>query len=373
MRSGKILLIIGTRPEAIKMAPVAQALARRGLPAKLIFTGQHPGLSPAHFGMDALPHSDLKCTGSGDPLEHAVQVASALGPAMERDVDLVMVQGDTSSALGGARAAFAARHALAHVEAGLRSFDPAMPWPEEDNRRIIDAGAALLFAPTETSAANLRAERVSGTIHVTGNTGIDALLQMLGNSPPSPVRRLGAVPRVLVTCHRRENWGAAFTPIALALLQLARLPWLRIDVVLHPNPAVSKAMRALLSGKPRLKLLAPMGHRAMLETMRGAAIILSDSGGIQEEAPVLGVPLLVLREKTERPEGVASGNMRLVGTDTEVIVRAVTGLLENAQAYAAMACPTLPFGDGHAAERIAEVVEAYLSAKRLTAQTLLRA
>ena len=373
MRVGKILFIVGTRPEAIKMAPVAQALVRRGRAIEMVFTGQHPGLDPKHFGLAAILHSDLHCASTGDPIAHAVQVANALRPAMQSEIDLVMVQGDTSSALGGAQAAFAADVPLAHVEAGLRSFDPCMPWPEEHNRRIIDARATLLFAPTETSAANLRAEQVPGAIHITGNTGIDALRKLLGKLPPPPLRRSAALPRVLVTCHRRENWGAAFTPIASALTRLALLPWLRIDVVLHPNPAVSRQMRALLSGHRNLKLLAPLGHLAMLDAMRHASLILSDSGGIQEEAPVLGVPLLVLREKTERPEGVASGNTRLVGTQTDAIVDAVRGLLENEQAYAAMARPSLPFGDGYAAERIAELALAYVSSERVEAKGLLRA
>ena len=373
MRVGKILLIVGTRPEAIKMAPVARALVRRGRAIELIFTGQHPGLDPRHFGMGAIPHSDLHCASQGDPLDHTARVTFALRAAMKDDVDLVMVQGDTSSALGGAQAAFAAGIALAHVEAGLRSFDPVMPWPEEDNRRTIDVGATLLFAPTQTSAANLRAEQVPGEIHVTGNTGIDALRKMLGSLPPPPVRRSAALPRVLVTCHRRENWGDAFTPIALALERLALLPWLRIDVVLHPNPAVSRWMRTLLSGLPNVRLLAPMGHLGMLDTMRHATLILSDSGGIQEEAPALGVPLLVLREKTERPEGVVSGNIRLVGTDTDVIVAAVKGLLEDEEAYAAMARPALPFGDGYAAERIAELVVAHLAGERLVPRARLHA
>jgi UDP-N-acetylglucosamine 2-epimerase (non-hydrolysing) len=373
MRSGKIQLIIGTRPEAIKMAPVAQALVRQGLPIQLVFTGQHAGLDPEQFGLEGMPQTRLRCTSGGDPLDHADVVTRALRPVITRDVDLVVVQGDTSSALGGARAAFAAGVPLAHVEAGLRSFDPAMPWPEEDNRRIIDAGATLLFAPTETSAANLRGQGVPGQIHVTGNTSIDVLRNMLGSLPPPRLRRAGAPPRLLVTCHRRENWGAAFAPIALALLQLARLPWLHIDVVLHPNPVVSQVMRSLLAGQPRLRLLTPMAHADMLDAMRHAAVILSDSGGIQEEAPALGVPLLILREKTERPEGITSGNMRLVGTDTATIVGGVRGLLEDEDAYAAMAHPALPFGDGHAADRICQLVQAYLTEQSLIPETLLSA
>jgi UDP-N-acetylglucosamine 2-epimerase (non-hydrolysing) len=374
MRSGTIILVIGTRPEAIKLAPVAHALVRRGLSVELLFTGQHARLDPKAFGLGAIPHRRFACQGSGDPFRHADRVASALAPTLGSGrAALVVVQGDTSSALGGARAAVAAGVPLAHVEAGLRSFDSAMPWPEEDNRVAIDRHAALLFAPTAVSAGNLHREGVSGAVHVTGNTGIDALRAVLGTLPAPPLRAVGAPRRVLVTCHRRENWGAAFTPIALALLQLAKLPGLHIDVVLHPNPAMSAVMRTVLANQPRLRLLAPMDHRAMLAAMRGAALILSDSGGIQEEAPALGVPLLVLRDKTERPEAIASGNMALVGTQTLAIVEAVQGLLEDAGRYARMARPALPFGNGFAAERIADLVLAHLSSQAAKEPELLTA
>jgi UDP-N-acetylglucosamine 2-epimerase (non-hydrolysing) len=247
-----------------------------------------------------------------------------------------------------------------------------MPWPEEDNRVAIDAGADLLFAPTETSAANLRAEQVAGAIHVTGNTGIDALRCVVGHLPPLTQPRLGGLPRLLVTCHRRENWGTAFLPVALALLELARSPWLGIDVVLHPNPAQADLMRMLLSGNPRIRLVPPLDHRGMIAAMLQSTIILSDSGGVQEEAPALGVPLLVLRSKTERPEGVDCGSMLLVGTDTDRIVGEVRRLLEDEAACAEMAVPRLPFGDGHAAVRIARVITDWLDAReqegvRLTA------
>lgn len=361
MRIGTIVIVIGTRPEGIKLAPVAQSLIRRGLAVELISTGQHPRLDPAALGLPQLPHRRFHCRGGGDPVEHADAVAATLAPVMGRSVSLVIVQGDTSSALGGAKAAARAGIAVAHVEAGLRSFDRAMPWPEEDNRIAIDALAALLLAPTPTSADNLRREGLAGAIHVTGNSGIDALRARLGKLPPAPLRRSSGLPRILVTCHRRENWGAAFAPVALALTELIRSPWLRIDVVLHPNPAASEVMRDLLSGHPRMQLLAPMDHVAMLDAMRAATLILSDSGGIQEEAPALGVPLLVLREKTERPEGVASGNIRLVGTDYDTIVTAVRSLLADEEAYAAMAQPALPYGDGYASERIADIVAAYLA------------
>ena len=249
--------------------------------------------------------------------------------------------------------------ALAHVEAGLRSHDLALPWPEEGNRVEIDRHADLLFAATEDNAANLVDERVAGEIHVTGNTAIDALFDVLAALPPKYEGH--GLPRLLVTCHRRENWGAAFTPIGLALIELAQLPTLRIEFVLHSNPAMAAAARTLLGGHPRIRMLPPMDHRAMVGAIRSAHLLLSDSGGIQEEAPALGVPLLVLRSTTERPEGIASGNSLLVGSDRTAITHHVRRLLEDSSAYREMAVPALPFGDGKAAPRIAALCERWLA------------
>ena len=261
---------------------------------------------------------------------------------------LAVVQGDTSSALGGARAASRCGIAIAHVEAGLRSFDPTSPWPEEQFRVEIDRLADLLFAPTATAAANLRREGCEGTLHVTGNSGIDALLATLDGMPRHRRRPAARGPlKLLVTCHRRENWGTGLVSLALALIELARGGAAAIDVVLHPNPQVAQAMFALLSDEPNVRLVAPLGHGAMIDAMRRADLILSDSGGVQEEAPALGVPLLVLRDVTERPEGVAAGNAVLVGTDTASVVEAVSRLAADRAALAAMAIPRFPFGDGH--------------------------
>jgi UDP-N-acetylglucosamine 2-epimerase (non-hydrolysing) len=271
-------------------------------------------------------------------------------------VDLVVVQGDTSTALGGALAAFSAGIPVAHVEAGLRTHDPLLPWPEEEYRTAIDAQADLLFAPTELAARNLHAEDVRGEVYVTGNTGIDALLAM------EPALRVGRtprqVPRLLVTCHRRESWGEGLDSIAAALRQIAAVA--QIEFVLHPNPHVACAMRSLLGGVDSITLLPPCGHRELLDRMQNADLVLSDSGGIQEEAPALGVPLLVLREKTERPEGIAAGNAVLVGTDRDRIIHQVQVLLSDPEALARMARPCLPYGDGHAAPRIATVIEQWL-------------
>lgn len=366
----RIMALVGTRPEAIKMAPVTDALAARGLRPELIVTGQHPALDLEGFGLGGLVTHRLGCAGMPDPIAHAGLVAEAVKSVLrQRGCDLLLVHGDTSSALGGALGGFEADIPVGHVEAGLRSFDTANPWPEEDNRVTIDACASLLFAPTDTSAANLRRENLAGEIHVTGNTAIDALSRLVGPLPQ--VSQLPAdTPIVLVTCHRRENWGANLTPIALALLEIVRSGLARIELVLHPNPAMADAVRLLLGEEQGITLLPPLSHAEMIAAMRRASLILSDSGGVQEEAPALGVPLLVLREKTERPEAVASGNVRLVGTASNDIVTATRRLLLDPDAYAAMARPALPFGDGRAGERIAAAIEDWLERRLHLGQRL---
>ena len=294
-------------------------------------------------------------------------VAAAIAPLLAGPADLLIVQGDTSSAFGGALAAFGANIALAHVEAGLRTHDLQLPWPEEGYRTAIDARAALLFAPTERAAANLRAERVGGAIHVTGNSGIDALLRV-ARTLPSPTLHERGMPRLLVTCHRRESWGVGLRDISDALKAITHAGLAEVDVVLHPNAHVAEAMREMLGGHSRIALLEPVGHAALVQRMRDCALILSDSGGIQEEAPALGTPLLVLRANTERPEGLASGNMRLVGTSSTAIVGQVRRLIEDPAARAAMSRPALPYGDGHAGPRIAAIIEEWLGARGLVAQ-----
>lgn len=284
-------------------------------------------------------------------------VTAALLPNFGDPPDLLVVQGDTSSALGAALAAFTADIPVAHVEAGLRTHDPQLPWPEEEYRTTIDAGADLLFAPTATAAANLRAENVRGEIHVTGNTAIDALI--LAEATLSPVASLErASPLVLVTCHRRESWGEGLRSIAAAIAGLA--DGAAITVVLHPNPRVRAQMEHRLSEAPNVRLVEPCGHRELLQLIREADLVMSDSGGIQEEAPALGIPLLVLRDKTERPEGIAAGSARLVGTSTERIVGEARRLLDNPAALAAMAVRRFPYGDGRAAPRIATIIEEWL-------------
>lgn len=255
---------------------------------------------------------------------------------------------------------------VAHVEAGLRTHDPALPWPEEEYRTAIDARAALLFAPTMTAAANLRAEQVPGEVHVTGNTGIDAVLAAERTLPPCRGRERG-VPRLFVTCHRRESWREGLRSIAAAIEELAVSGNAEIEFILHPNAHVSAAMRGLLGGRRGVSLVPPCGHRALLERMRDADLVLSDSGGIQEEAPALGVPLLVLREKTERPEGIAAGSAGLVGTSSERIVSEVRRLLNNRAGLAAMSRRRFPYGDGRSAPQIAAIIGDWLARTEIAA------
>jgi UDP-N-acetylglucosamine 2-epimerase (non-hydrolysing) len=271
---------------------------------------------------------------------------------------LLIVQGDTSSALGGALAGFTAGIPVAHVEAGLRTHDLLLPWPEEGYRTRIDARADLLFAPTEGASANLRQESVAGAIHVTGNTAIDALLDVVANLPSSQGVRESR--RILVTCHRRESWGEGLRSVANAVVELAAEGIAAIDVILPPNRHVATTLTQLLRGNPNVTLLEPCSHRDLVGRMRNAELILSDSGGMQEEAPALGVPLLILRDKTERPEGIATGNMRLVGTSTAAIVAEARHLLTDPVAYAAMSRPAFPYGDGRAATRIATIIGEWL-------------
>lgn len=267
--------------------------------------------------------------------------------------DLVVVQGDTSSALGGALAAKSAAIPVAHVEAGLRTHDLRQPWPEEEFRVAIDAFAELLFAPTELGAANLRRERLRGRIHVTGNPGIDSLLA----AKQGMTVDASADPTILVTCHRRENWGAGVAGVAAALRTIAAERLARVQLILHPNPALSTRIRQMLLGLPPIDFCKPCDHSATIAAMLGASLVLSDSGGLQEEAAALGVPLLVLRDRTERPEAIACGSIELVGTDPKRIVAAVRRRL----AAQTRPAPAFPFGDGNAGDRIAAIIDEWLA------------
>lgn len=319
--------------------------------------------------MPALATTELGCSGQADPFVHAKLVRHAIGTAI-RDADLVVVQGDTSSAFGGALGAAQTGIPVAHVEAGLRSHDRKNPWPEEDFRIAIDRLAKLLFAPTALNAANLRREALTGAVHVTGNTGIDALFE---RTPPLRAASQKTGKRLLVTCHRRESWGEGLAGIAACLVALARREGVAIDIVLHPNPYVAGEIERLLGRQPNVALLEPCGHVEMLRRMHGSDLILSDSGGMQEEAPALGVPLLILRDRTERPEGIASGNAILVGRRPERILSTVEMLFENEEALQRMRRPSLPYGDGRSSDRIAEIVETWFRRGELRSPSFLSA
>ena len=326
----------------------------------VILTGQHPNLDPAAYGLDNLRVVRLHQPGRAAPHRYVELVCEATLPTLRPRPDLIIVQGDTSSALGATLAAVRACVPVAHVEAGLRTHDWTQPWPEEEYRRRIDTESALLFAPTELGARNLRDEKVRGVIHVTGNSGIDALLDVERMLPPPNVRETTGF-NLLVTCHRRENWGAGFASVASALMELVATPGISIDLIQHPNSKLPDDLMGQLERSPRIGLHPPCSHAELVRRMRDCDLLLSDSGGMQEESPALGVPMLVLRDKTERPEGVASGNMRLVGTRAADIVAAVRELLTNPVALAAMGRRALPYGDGFAAPRIAAIIEGWLA------------
>lgn len=345
------------------MAPLARALeGRPGLDHRLVLTGQHRGLAG---GLD-LPADRVRSL-DFDPggrtqrgLRRALHALLCEALRGER-IDLMLVHGDTSSAVAGAWAAHDCGIPLGHVEAGLRSFDLRQPRPEEGHRIVIDRLAGLLFAPTAQAAENLRRDRrARGRIWVTGNTGIDALLQMRARLGPRP-RRRNCRRLVLVTCHRRENQGAPAREVCAALRRIvAELP-VRIVLPLHPNRHVRRRVEEAVGASAHIELTEPLDYPDMVRLMDESWLILSDSGGVQEEAPALGRPLLVLRNVTERPEALATGNVELVGTDSDRIAEAVAALVGDPCRYARMARPAFPFGDGHAAPRIAAAVEEWLA------------
>jgi UDP-N-acetylglucosamine 2-epimerase (non-hydrolysing) len=358
----KLLTIIGTRPEAVKMAPVLRALADRPHVTSLVCaTGQHRQLFDEPFGLAGLfPDFRLDLMKAGQqPGELHGRAMLALDPLLAAvRPDRVIVHGDTSSAMSGALAAHERRIPVSHVEAGLRTHRLDNPWPEEGHRRTIDAVADQLFAPTPLAASNLAAEQARGEIFVTGNSGIDALqtmLDVLGRDAALAQRcslELPGLPAgkpvVLVTLHRRESIGAPLAGICAGLRALASLG-AELVVTLHPNPAVRRQLEEALGGVPGIRLIQPLSHPAMVLMMQRADLIVTDSGGVQEEAPTLGKLVLVAREVTERPEGVDAGLARLVGSCPDRIL---------AEARAALACPGRPpapnpYGDGKAADRIA--------------------
>lgn len=370
MSAPKVLVIFGTRPEAIKLFPVVQALeAHGGLTVQTCVTAQHRGLLDQVLEIAGIvPGIDLDLMTPGQSLDElTARLLTGLGKVLDAEKpDRVLVQGDTATAMVGALAAYYRKIPVGHVEAGLRSGDIYQPWPEEVNRRIVAPIADQHFAPTETAAEALRRENVdAASIHVTGNTVIDALHATRARIAEDPslaagldtiAERFADKRLVLVTTHRRENFGDGMAGIADAIARIAARPDTAILFPMHPNPNVVSVMDRVLGDRPNICRVDPLDYPHFIRALGLAEIVLSDSGGVQEEAPALGKPVLVMRETTERPEGVAAGTARLVGTDPDRIVSEISTLLDVPQAYSAMARAHNPFGDGHAAERIAGIV-----------------
>jgi UDP-N-acetylglucosamine 2-epimerase (non-hydrolysing) len=358
----RVAIVVGTRPEAIKLASVANALrARPGLETRIIATAQHRELldqAMAEVGLVADVDLDLM-TPSQPPSYFAGRCLVALGEIFSRDMpDYVIGQGDTNTALAAAQAAHHARIPFGHVEAGLRSGQPDRPFPEEMNRRLVSLLARHHFCPTPDAQANLLREGIEpDAVHMTGNTVIDMVLAVARSLP----RRSATRRYLLVTIHRGEN-VAALPAIATAVHALLDLyPDLGIRWPLHPNPRLAPAIYGALGAHPRVDLTGSLPYRAFVQAMRDARLILTDSGGIQEEAAALGTPVLVLREETERGEGIAAGTAKLVGTDARTVLPAAIALIEDDAAHAAMANAPCPYGDGRAGERVAEIIEAFLA------------
>jgi UDP-N-acetylglucosamine 2-epimerase (non-hydrolysing) len=368
----KIMLVFGTRPEAIKMAPVVRALSEaKQWEIKVCVTAQHRQMLDQVLDLfNIKPDFDLNLMKPGQDL---TDITSNVLIGM-RDVfnqwkpDLVFVHGDTTTAMAASLAAFYAKIPVAHVEAGLRTNNIYSPWPEEMNRRMVGRVASLHFAPTETARANLLAEGCADeSIYVTGNTVIDALLNVVEkintNTTISQQLRERFVflqedkRLILVTGHRRENFGQGFEDICKALRKIAERDDVEIVYPVHLNPNVQEPVRRILGGCPRIHLIEPLDYLPFVYLMNRAHILLTDSGGIQEEAPSLGKPVLVMRDTTERPEAVAAGTVKLVGTDAVRIVSETMRLLDDQQEYQRMFHTHNPYGDGLASSRICKVIQ----------------
>jgi len=352
------MVVVGTRPEAIKMAPVVLRLrAEPGFETRVCASAQHRDLLDSALALFGIrPDLDFDLMRPNQtPSAVAAGVLTAFDEVLVADPpDIVLVQGDTTTVMAASLAAFHRRIAVGHVEAGLRTADLRNPFPEEMNRRVTDLVAALHFAPTPRSAAALAAEGVdAASVHVTGNTVVDALEWLSSRDPGAED---GGGDLVLVTSHRRESFGEPMRRSFRAIARLARrFPEVRFVFPVHPNPNVLEAAR-IFEGIGNVALEPPADYRRLVGWMRRARLILTDSGGIQEEAPTFGKPTLVLRETTERPEGIEAGVALLVGTDEELIFREAEKLLTDPVAYAAMAQRANPYGDGKAADRIVSIL-----------------
>ena len=366
----KVLIVFGTRPEAIKLFPVVAALAATpGIAVRTLVTAQHRGLLDQVLAIAGLtPDVDLDLMEPGQSLDRlTARLLTGIGETLDAErPDRVIVQGDTATAMAGALAAYYRRIPVAHVEAGLRSGDIYAPWPEEVNRRIVAPIADQHFAPTDTAAEALRRENIDpATIHVTGNTVIDALHATTARIDANPAlarglddiaARFAGKRIVLVTTHRRENFGGGMESIARAIARIADRDDVAVLFPMHPNPNVTSVMETVLGDCANAARIDPLDYPHFIRALTLANIVLTDSGGVQEEAPALGKPVLVMRETTERPEGVTAGTAKLIGSDEDRIVSEIFTLLDDKQAWSAMARAHNPFGDGHASTRIARIV-----------------
>jgi UDP-N-acetylglucosamine 2-epimerase (non-hydrolysing) len=364
---------MGTRPEAIKLCPLIRAFTNSPdrFRVSVCATGQHAGLADQVFeAFGVTPDHRLALMTPGQTLSQSTaRIVTALEPVLASEKPAItLVQGDTTTTLCGALAAFYQGIPVGHVEAGLRTHDITQPFPEEMNRVLTTRLAALHFCPTSGSADNLRAEGVSEErIHVTGNTGIDAVLQIAqklesgGLEVLEPVELDPHKKLILVTAHRRESFGDGFEHICEALIRLAERDDVQILYPAHPNPNVQAPVQRLLASHPGVSVIAPLDYVPFVNLMRRAHLLITDSGGVQEEGPSLGKPILVLREKTERPEAVDAGTVRLVGTDVDRILIEATTLLDDPAQYEQMTRRHNPYGDGHASEQIVRITERFLS------------
>lgn len=371
-KSPKVLVVVGTRPEAIKLGPVVLRAREAGLAVEVCATAQHRDMLDGVLDIFKIsPEYDLDIMRPGQTLfQTTARMLEQLQPVLAAAAPrLVVVQGDTTSTLAGALGGFYARVPVAHVEAGLRTGDLAQPFPEEMNRLLTARLASLHFAATPWAASNLEREGVaSGRIEVTGNTGIDAVLHIsaelaAGRLTPAMQFEDDGRRLLVVTAHRRESFGSGLESIVRAVRRLAARDDVRIVLPVHPNPAVRESVRRGLAGTPNVTLTGALDYPSFVHLMRGAYLLITDSGGVQEEAPSLGKPVLVLRNTTERPEAVDAGTAVLVGTGEERIVAEASRLLDDPDEYRRRAILHNPYGDGHASERIVARVCSFLDAE----------
>lgn len=370
----KIMSIFGTRPEAIKMAPVVKELEKHPdkIESVVCLTGQHREmLKQVLLLFEIVPDIDLHLMKKNQTLASltALAITGLTKIISEIKPDLVLVQGDTTTAMVGSLAGFYQEIPIGHIEAGLRTYDRYSPFPEEINRRLISVLASYSFAPTQTAANALIAEGVSKeNIFITGNTVIDALHMTLKNKhQPDFGVPLHSDKVILVTAHRRENVGDSLHNICLALREIAkRNPKVEIVFPVHLNPRVHEPVHHMLSNEERIYLIPPLDYRTFAHLMNRSYLVLTDSGGIQEEAPALGKPVLVMRRETERPEAMEAGAVKVIGTETESIVANTELLLHNSEEYNRMSRLLSPYGDGHAAERIVKIILGPISTTRST-------